>query len=249
MSIQDPSLAGVDYGAQRDQGLITSATFLGSRPPQFAGGLPDPESISVEIVQRDQIERDYRDMSEQQRKSYSQLLRDAGFRVPLTGKYNINVRNALVQAYDEFDLEVRDLSSSDPSFFQNNDYDLTKYLRDRQNRGEGAGGSQTIRYRQDPTDEALERGIDEVYKELLGRGASKDESRRYAKKIRQQLNKVENMAQSTIVDVGGGVQQRTDRAGFDTNAFLYEQLGGNEEVKTRKIFSFYDTFKQALGVS
>jgi hypothetical protein len=248
MSIQDPALSGAQYNRPANQGVITSATFVGSRPPQFAGGMPDPESIAVQVVQPDQIARDYRNMPEEQRRATAQLLRDAGFRVPLTGKYNVAVRDALIQAYDEFDLEVRDLGQSDPDFFRSGDYDLTKYLRDRSIRGEGAGGTQTTRYRVDPTDEALERSIDEVYKDLLGRGASRDEARRYAKKIRQELNKVENMSQ-TVTSTAGGVTTVTQRPGMDTQAFLYEQLGGTDEAKTRRIFSFYDTFKQALGVS
>lgn len=248
MSIQDPNLTGAEYKRPANQGIITSGTFVGSRPPQFAGGLPDPESVSVTVVAPDQIARDYRDMSEAERKSIAQLLRDAGFRIPLTGKYNISVRDALVQAYDEFDFEVRSVGQTDPDFFRNKDYDIKSYLRDRSVRGGGAGGPQTTRYRLDPTDEALERSIDDVYKDLLGRGASRDEARRYAKKIRQELNKVENMSQ-TVTSTAGGVTTVTQRPGMDTNAFLYEQLGGTDEAKTRRIFSFYDTFKQALGVS
>lgn len=247
MSIQDPSLTGAEYKRPANQGIIKSATFVGSAPPQFAGGMPIPEDVDLTIVSPDAIAREYRDMSESKRRSTAQLLRDAGFRIPLTGKYNIKVRDALVQAYDEFDFEVRSIGQTDPDFFRNNDYDIKSYLRDRSVRG-GAGGTQTTRYRLDPTDEALERGIDDVYRDLLGRGASRDEARRYAKKIRQELNKVENMGQ-TVTSTAGGVTTVTQRPGMDTNAFLYEQLGGTDEAKTRRIFSFYDVFKQALGVS
>ena len=249
MSIQDPNLVGADFGRRpANQGVITSATFVGSEPPQFAGGQPIPEGVDVRVVQPDEIAREYRNMAEEQRRATAQLLRNAGFRIPLTGKYNIKVRDALIQAYDEFDVEVRRLGAEDPSFFRNNTYDIKSYLRDRSLQGEGAGGTQTTRYRVDPTDEALERSIDEVYKDLLGRGASRDEARRYAKKIRQELNKVENMSQ-TVTSTAGGVTTVTQRPGMDTQAFLYEQLGGTDEAKTRRIFSFYDTFKQALGVS
>lgn len=247
MSIQDPALSGAQYDRPANQGIITSATFVGSRPPQFAGGLPDPESVAVQIVQPAQIARDYRAMPEEQRRATAQLLKDAGFSIPVTGKYNIRVRDALIQAYDEFDYEVRTLGESDPTFFQNNEYDLTKYLRDRSVRG-GAGGTQTTRYRVDPTDEALERSIDGVYRDLLGRGASRDEAKRYAKKIRQELSKVENMSQ-TVTSTSGGVTTVTQRPGMDTGAFLYEELGASDEAKTRQVFNFYDAFKQALGVS
>lgn len=248
MSFQDPQMSGADYNQEKRQPIITSATYAPSRAPQFAGGMPDPTSVSVQILQTDEIARNYRNMSEVQRKATAQLLKDAGFPVPVTGKYNIRVRDALLEAYGEFDTEVKSLAETDPDFFKAGDYDLTKYLRDRTLSGGDAGGPQTIRYRQDPTDAALESSIDEVYRELLGRGASKEEARRFSKKIRNKLSQVENMASSTIVDLGGGVQQRTDRPGFDTQSFLYEQLGGTDEAKTRTVFSFYDTFKKALGV-
>lgn len=248
MSIQDPNLSGADYNRPKNQGIITSATFVGSLPPQFAGAKPVAEGVEVQVVKVDQIARDYKNMARPQRLAIAQLLKDAGFRVPITSKYNVVVRDALISAYSEFDQEVRNLGETDPNFFRAGDYDLTKYLRDRSLRGDGAGGTQTTRYRVDPTDEALERSIDQVYKDLLGRGASSDEAKRYAKKIRQELNKVENMGQ-TVTSTAGGVTTVTQSPGMDTQAFLYEQLGGTDEAKTRRIFSFYDAFKQALGVS
>lgn len=248
MSIQDPNLSGADYNRAKNQGIITSATFVGSLPPQFAGAKPIAEGVEVQVVQTDQIARDYKSMPNQQRLALAQLLKDAGFRVPVTGKYNVVVRDALLSAYSEFDQEVRSLGETDPNFFRAGDYDLTKYLRDRSLRGEGTGGTQTTRYRVDPTDQALDKVIDEIYKELAQRGATKDEAKRQRQRIRKELEKVENMAQ-TVTSTTNGVTTVTQRPGFDTQAFLYEQLGGTDEAKTRRVFSFYDTFKEALGVS
>jgi hypothetical protein len=238
-----------DYTQGQKGSFISTAIYSPSAPPQFAGGLPLPAVAATKDIDRNQVTRDYKNSAPEIRKATSQLLRDAGWRVPVTSKYSAVVRDALLEAYQDFDTEVRKLSENDPDFFRQGEYNLTKYLRDVSLKGEGAGGGpQTVRYRQDPTDEALARGINEVYQDLLGRGASEQEREKYAKKIRKELSKVENMATSTTVDIGGGVQQRTDRGGFDANAFLYQQLGGNDEVKTRQIFNFYDAFKRAIGV-
>jgi hypothetical protein len=239
---------GADYQSGQRGSFIKTASFAPSAPPQMAGGQPVPAEATVEQIDSAEIARSYKNSPAEVRKATSRLLRDAGWRVPVTSKYNILVRDALIEAYTEFDLEVRNLSATDPYAFKDREYNLTKYLKDRPVRGESDGGPQTIRYQQDPTDEALARGINQVYEDLIGRGASKEEREKYAKKIRKELAKVENMATTTITDLGGGVQQRTDRGGFDTEAFLYQQLGGNDEVKTRQIFNFYDAFKRAIGV-
>jgi hypothetical protein len=244
-----------DYKNSLSTPVITTARFSQSGPPTVIGGrtadqplAPISAEAEVQTVGSDEIARDYRAMAPEERKATAQLLKNAGWRVPVTGKYNTRVRDALLQAYDGFTAEVQKLSATDPYFFQNNEYDIKKYLRDTRIRGEGAGGPQVYRTQYDPTDEVLARGINEVYEDLIGRGASKEEIQKYSKKIRKQLSKVENMAQTTVTDMGGGVQQRTERPGFDANAFLYEQLGGTDEAKTRQIFSFYDAFKRTIGV-
>jgi len=238
----------VDFEQGQKGSFISTAIYSPSAPPQFAGGQPVAAEARVEVIDRNQVTRDYRNSPPEIRKATSQLLRDAGWRVPVTSKYSAVVRDALLEAYQSFDNEVRKLSANDPDFFRQGEYNLTKYLKDVSLKGEGGGGPQTVRYRQDPTDEALARGINQVYQDLLGRGASQEEREKYAKSIRKELAKVENMATSTTVDLGGGVQQRTDRGGFDADAFLYQQLGGNDEVKTRQIFNFYDAFKRTIGV-
>jgi hypothetical protein len=236
-----------DYQKVKTGSYIQTASFGQVAPPEFAGGRPK-EDVVMDIVDYDEIIREYKNSSKEIRKATSQLLRDANYRVPVTSKYNILVRDALIQAYEDFTNEVNSLNETNPEFIRQSEYNLTKYLKDRRTRGEGSGGTQTTRYRQDPTDEALARGINQVYEDLLGRGASKEEREKYAKRIRKELSKVENMASSTVVNLGGGVQQRTDRGGFDTDAFLYEQLGENDEAKTRQIFNFYDAFKRTIGV-
>lgn len=238
---------GVDFsGGGGGRGVITTSSFAPIAPPQFAGGRPE-EGLVRKVLSEDEIVRDYRSLSPEVRKATSQLLRNAGWRVPVTSKYNVVVRDALLEAYSEFSAEVERITATDPEFFRQGEYNLSKYLKDRTLRGEGTGGPKTTIFRQDPTDEALARGINEVYQDLLGRGASEEEREKYTKRLRKELAKVENMAQ-TVTSTAGGTTTVTQRPGMDASAFLYEQLGGTDEVKTRQIFNFYDAFKRAIGV-
>jgi hypothetical protein len=242
------NMMGVPLESRGKSGsYIQTVSFSPVGPPEFIGAQPRQELIR-EVVDYDQVVRDYKNSSKEERKAISTLLRSAGYRVPVTSKYNLLVRDELINAYSDFTNEVESINQSTPEFLRQSEYNLTKFLKDKQVRGDSTGGPQTTRYRQDPTDEALARGINQVYEDLIGRGASKEEREKYAKRIRQELSKVENMASSTVTDLGGGVQQRTDRGGFDTEAFLYEQLGGSDEAKTRQVFNFYDAFKRTIGV-
>lgn len=246
MSMTTPT-GGANYGATSGAGLITSVTPApsGARIPFQAGlaRLPEtqqrPESFLVQ---------QYRNMSPAMRQALSQQLKDAGYGNPVTSKFNIKVRQAFLDASRDLNDEVRTRFQTDPGFFENNKYDLTTFLKEMSNTGGGDKGPNVVRYRQELRPEAIKATINEVYRDVLGRGASEEEVAKYTARIQKQLKKPENMAQTTYTDLGGGVQQRTDRQAFSPQTFLYEQLSGNNEAKQRSIFNFYDAFKRALGV-
>ena len=246
MSMTTPT-GGANYNQTSGAGLITSVTPApsGARIPFQAGlaRLPEtqqrPESFLVQ---------QYRNMSPAMRQALSQQLKDAGYGNPVTSKFNIKVRQAFLDASRDLNDEVRTRFQTDPGFFENNKYDLTTFLKEMSNTGGGDKGPNVVRYRQELRPEAIKATINEVYRDVLGRGASEEEVAKYTARIQKQLKKPENMAQTTYTDLGGGVQQRTDRQAFSPQTFLYEQLSGNNEAKQRSIFNFYDAFKRALGV-
>ena len=247
MSMTTPT-GGANYNQTAGAGLITSVTpapSTGARVPFQAGlaRLPQtnqtPESALVQS---------YRSMSPAMRRALSQQLKDAGYGNPVTDKFNIKVREAFLNASRDLNDEVATRFQTDPGFFENNKYDLTTFLKEMSNSGGGDKGPTTVRYRQQMRPEAIKATINEVFVDVLGRGASEEEIAKYTGRIQKQLGKTENMAQTTYKDLGGGVQERVERPGFDPQGFLFEQISGGNEAKQRSIFSFYDAFKRALGV-
>lgn len=258
MSMTTPT-GGANYGATSGAGLITSVTPAPSGTARLPYATFDPATGQrtggaftklPETKQQTEsaLVQTYRKMSPAMRRALSQQLKDAGYGNPVTDKFNIKVREAFLDASRDLNDEIQTRFQSDPSYFENNKYDLTTFLKEMSNTGGGAAGPTTVRYRQELRPEAIKATINEVFVDVLGRGASEEEVAKYTRRIQRQLGKPENMAQTTYSDVVGGVQQRVDRQGFSPETFLFEQLSNNNEAKQRSIFSFYDAFKRALGV-
>lgn len=248
MSMTTPT-GGANYNQTASAGLITSVTpapSTGARIPFQAGlaRLPQtkqtPESALVQT---------YRNMSPAMRQALSQQLKDAGYGNPVTSKFNIKVREAFLDASRDLNDEIQSRFQTDPAYFENNKYDLSTFLKEMGNAGGGDKGPTTIRYRQDIRPETVKAIADQVYTDLnIGRAPNAEEIAKYTRNIEKELSKKKNMAQTTYKDLGGGVQERTDRPGLDVRAFLFQELAGNNEAKQRSIFTYYDAFKRVLGV-
>lgn len=247
MSMTTPT-GGANYNQGSDAGLITSVTpapSTGARIPFQAGMAKLPQTKQTS---ESSLAQAYRNMSPALRRALSQQLKDAGYGNPVTDKFNIKVREAFLSANRDLSDEVKSRFATDPAFFETNKYDLSAFLKEMTNAGGGDKGPTTVRYRQELRPETIKATINEVFVDVLGRGASEEEVAKYTKRIQKQLGKTENMAQTTYKDMGGGVQERVDRQAFNPQSFLFQELAGNNEAKQRSIFSFYDAFKKALGV-
>jgi len=53
---------------------------------------------------------------------------------------------------------------------------------------------------------------------------------------------------TTTTYSGGKTNVVTQTGGPDVEEFLFQRIAGTDEAKSRKVFGFYDIFKQALGV-
>lgn len=248
MSMTTPT-GGANYNQTSGAGLITSVTPAPGQQARipFAGGLaklPETKTTSESA-----LTQAYRKMSPAMRQALAQQLKDAGYGNPVTSSFNIKVREAFLNANRDLNDEIQNRFQTDPAYFDNNKYDLTTFLKEMTN---ASGGDRdkidTIRTRQQMRPEAIKATINEVYRDVLGRGATEEEVAKYTQRIQGELGKKKNMPQTIYKDVGGGVQERIERPGFNPQTFLYEQLSGNNEAKQRSIFNFYDAFKRALGV-
>lgn len=153
-------------------------------------------------------------------------------------KLTPNLLNA-IQAMEEARVSLRTYRGDlDRSAF------LVESIQEGAVGGAGGGAGKQIQRRISTKLEA-DTVIDEIYKDLLGRSATKTEKEKY----RKMIIKREKEKPTVTTYSGGDVNTVTTTGGPNTQEFLYKQIAGTDEAKQQKVFSFYDAFKQALGVS
>lgn len=86
--------------------------------------------------------------------------------------------------------------------------------------------------------------INKIFEDLLGRGPTKAEFEKYY----TQVTKRQKAMPTTTTYSGGARNVVTQSGGPDVEEFLFQRIAGTDEAKSRKVFGFYDIFKQALGV-
>jgi hypothetical protein len=53
----------------------------------------------------------------------------------------------------------------------------------------------------------------------------------------------------TTTAKSGDVTSYSTTGGLDETQFLIQQIAGTDEAKANKVFSYYDAFKNAIGVA
>ena len=185
------------------------------------------------------------DMSEADRKILAQRLKNAGYRVTVTGKYSDN----LLSAYSTASMKAALQSQMVGQAFTVGQYlDQETAARAAGGAGGGAGGgpniSKAIRI---STQSQAAVVINKVYEDLTGRGASAAELKKYTKMLQAEQKKPE-AALVTKYATSGDVQTATTTGGLDSEQFLIQQISGTDEAKANKVFNYYNAFKDAIGV-
>jgi hypothetical protein len=181
------------------------------------------------------------EMSEPDRKILAQRLKNAGYRVPVSGKYS----SKLLEAYSNASMATTLQNSNLP----NNQLTVGQYLdQERDARlAEGVGGGgpsirKDIRISDETTARTL---INAVLQDALGRGATKEELKKYT----SALQKAQQASPTvTTYSTAGDVTSAATTGGIDEQQFLIQQIAGTDEAKANKVFGYYDAFKNALGV-
>ncbi len=226
--------------AVKTSGYITSSTPITTGYDPAAGGVQ--YGVRTSAATPAQLIQQYRKMTPALRKALAQQLKDAGFRVPVTGKYDTTVRSAFLSASEALSTEIANLSQNDPQRLAEVGYDLTTFLKDQAKSLGGDGKPKRAEY---PT--VLSRGdvaelLNSVKQDLTGYGATEDEVDFYYEKLRKK-----SLKQPTVVTrTEGG--QRTER-GFNPQQFLVEKIAGTDAAKERKVLDAYDAFAQVMGIN
>jgi len=232
-------LEGYDPNAVRTSGYITSSTPITTGYDAAAGGVQ--YSVRTSGATPAQLIQQYRKMTPALRKALAQQLKDAGFKVPVTGRYDTTVRSAFLSASEDLSTEITNLSQNDPQRLAEVGYDLTTFLKD-QAQSLGGDGSKRAEY---PT--VLSRGdvaelVNSIKQNETGYGATEDEIDFYYEKIRKK-----SLKQPTVVTRTEGGQ--TTERGFNPQQFLVEKISGTDAAKERKVLDAYDAFAQVMGIN
>jgi hypothetical protein len=221
--------------------VISAPTSTGYDPA--AGGVQT--GIKQTSMTLAELSSSYSRMAPEFRKATAQKLKNAGYDVPVTGKYNAKVREAFILASQDLSDEISYLQRNDPARLQRVTYDLDTYLNDLAAESTG-GGTSITRTVRDYSPETINSLINDVTKSLIGRGATEQELKRYTRKLRNQMAKP-SAADQTITSRSGDVTTVRQVEGFNPQDFLIEQIAGTDEAKAQKVYGFYEAFNDFIG--
>lgn len=242
-------LTGANYGAGTGGGgLITSST------PGTGAKIPAPSGFIVPSTRTEATEAkliaQYGAMTEILRKALAQQLKSAGYKVPVTGKYNSTVREAFLDASRNLSSEISMLQANDPQRLASTKFDLTSYLKDIAGTRAGMATGDKIPepyiQKRVSTKTEIRKVANEVARDLIGRGLSEEQFEKYYKAATEREKAMP--VKTTYKKAKGGGVEATTTGGADTGEFLFQQIAKTDEAKQNKIFGLYDAFKSAIGV-
>lgn len=248
--MSSPGLTGANYGtgAGGTGGLITSST------PSTGPKIPTPGGLVVPSTRTEASEAtliaQYGAMTEILRKALAQKLKSAGYKVPITGKYNSTIREAFLDASRNFSAEISTLMMNDPNRLATTKYDLSSYLKEiaatRSGTATGSKVPEPYIQKRVSTKTEIRKVANEIARDLIGRGLSEEQFEKYYKAATEREKAMP--VKTTYKKAAGGGIEATTTGGADTQEFLFQQLAKTDEAKQNKIFGLYDAFKSAIGV-
>jgi len=176
-------------------------------------------------------------MPEADRKILAQRLKNAGYKVAVTGKYS----DKLLSAYSTASMKAALQSQMVGQQFTVGQY-LDQEAAARV--AEGSGGPSVRRETRISDQTTAKALIDAIFKDTLGRKASGKEILKYTKAI-QAAQKASPTV--TTYSTSGGVTSATTTGGINEQQYLIDQIAGTDEAKANQVLGYYQTFMNALG--
>jgi hypothetical protein len=168
----------------------------------------------------------------------SQQLKDAKlYKGKITGKFDINLYNALIEASQGYKGANLFAEKFGTTKVQPLDY-LQQIGMEGAETGTGETRTIASTYVTSPSQTA--KLLDTVAEDLLGRKLTKEEKNKYTKLINAQQKK-----QPSVTTSGKGFS--TTRGGIDEQQFVAEQIGATAEAKTNRATDAYTVMMQELG--
>lgn len=178
-------------------------------------------------------------MPEADRKILAQRLKNAGYKVPVSGKYS----DKLLSAYSTASMKAALQSQMVGQPFTVGQY-LDQEAAARIAEG-GAGGGPSVRKETRISDQTTAKAlIDAIFQDTLGRKASGKEILKYTKNLQAAQKSAPTV---TTYTTSGGTTSATTTGGINEQQYLIDQIAGTDEAKTNQVLGYYKTFMDALG--
>ena len=176
-------------------------------------------------------------MPEADRKILAQRLKNAGYKVAVSGKYS----DKLLSAYS-----TASMKAALQSQMVGQQFTVGQYLDQEAAAliAEGSGGPSVRRETRISDQTTAKALIDAIFKDTLGRKASGKEILKYTKAI-QAAQKASPTV--TTYSTSGGTTSATTTGGINEQQYLIDQIAGTDEAKANQVLGYYQTFMNALG--
>ena len=176
-------------------------------------------------------------LSEPDRKIIAQRLKNAGYKVAVSGKYSDKLLAAYSSASQKAALQSQLVGKA---------FTVGQYLDQEAAAKIAEGGSgpsvrRETRISDSTTAKAL---IDAIFQDTLGRKASGKEILKYTKNLQAAQKAAPTV---TTYSTSGKTTSATTTGGIDEEKYLIDQIAGTDEAKTNQVLGYYKTFMNALG--
>jgi len=176
-------------------------------------------------------------LSEPDRKILAQRLKNAGYKVAVSGKYS----DKLLAAYSSASQKAALQSSLIGQVFTVGQYLDQEAAAKIAEGGTGPKVRKETRISDTTTAKAL---IDAIFQDTLGRKASGKEILKYTKNLQAAQKAAPTV---TTYATSGGVTSSTTTGGIREEQYLIDQIAGTDEAKSNQVLGYYKTFMDALG--
>lgn len=176
-------------------------------------------------------------LSEPDRKIIAQRLKNAGYKVAVSGKYSDKLLAAYSSASQKAALQSQLVGQA---------FTVGQYLDQEAAAKIAEGGSgpsvrRETRISDSTTAKAL---IDAIFQDTLGRKASGKEILKYTKNLQAAQKAAPTV---TTYSTSGGTTSATTTGGISEEKYLIDQIAGTDEAKSNQVLGYYKTFMNALG--
>ena len=176
-------------------------------------------------------------LSEPDRKIIAQRLKNAGYKVAVSGKYS----DKLLAAYSSASQKAALQSSLIGQPFTVGQYLDQEAAAKIAEGGSGPSVRKEVRISDQTTAKAL---IDAIFQDTLGRKASGKEILKYTKNLQAAQKAAPTV---TTYATSGGTTSSTTTGGINEQQYLIDQIAGTDEAKSNQVLGYYKTFMDALG--